>query len=285
MNTMPPDRLIDLFLDASHRDVEPRQGQIGHAQMQLKSVDEASRQIHFLCSTGQVDRYGEVVDPDALKAAIPGFMLNPVFVAGHQYSAPGGEPTVIGHWNKLWVSGDGLEGIAQFDDEDPLSLRYWNLYRKGHMRAVSIGFVSKGWEMRELKQTDGQVRRVRVFTEVDLLEISAVTIPANPAALMRAASFSPGNAHGKASEHDAIHEAVKRALNDLLTAGTDVSFTRSLALEIVDVMRSCQGLGGDEYFDDFPNDESEPDSSAASQGNEDETLKAILREALPHRMA
>lgn len=109
--------------------------------MFVKSIDEAKRQIHFLCSTGEIDRYGESIDQKSLDRAIPAFMRNPVFPAGHCYIAPNGEPTCIGHWVKLWVSEAGLEGVAEFDDEDPLAIRYWNLYRKGRMKAVSIGFI------------------------------------------------------------------------------------------------------------------------------------------------
>lgn len=279
--------LASLFLDSSQRDVEPRQGQIGHTSMAVRSVDEEKRQVHFLCSTGQIDRYGEVVDPEALKAAVPDFMKNPVFVAGHVYSTPNGEPTVIGHWSKLWVSKDGLEGIVQFDDEDPLALRYWNHFRKGNMRAVSIGFKTRAWEMREFKGDDGQARRVRVFTQLDLLEISAVTIPANPAALIRAASafaLQPGearhtDAQGEATVTSEIRSIIKQVLFELFTAGTEVSFTRTLALEIADVMRSCQNQGGGDYFGDFHEDEDESDPSTLSQDTT--SIKDILREILP----
>lgn len=276
----PLENLCAMLLDPAHRDVEPRQGQIGHASMQLKAVDENARQVRFLCSTGQIDRYGEIVDPQALEAAIPGFMRNPVFVAGHVYTTPDGAPTVIGHWVKLWISSEGLEGIAQIDDEDPLAMRYWNHFRKGNMRAVSIGFLTRGWEMREMKLEDGQSRRVRVFTEIDLLEISAVTIPANPAALMRAASLQADAAHTQTQDDTtAIEQAVEKALTKLLASGSEVSFTRSLALEIADVMRSCQASGGDDYFSDSIDDEDMPEPSSVSQG--ETNLKDILRAALP----
>lgn len=183
----------DAYLNPKRRDVEPRVGQIGHTRMEMKSIDEASRQIHFLCSSNAVDRYGEIVEQAALEKAIPDFMSNPVFPAGHVYIGTNGEPTVIGHWVKLWLSKDGLEGIAKFDPVDPLAIRYWNHYVNGNLKAVSIGFLTEAWEMREV-QIGADTKRVRVFTSVELIEISAVLIGANPYALMRAASLFPGAA-------------------------------------------------------------------------------------------
>jgi hypothetical protein len=174
-------------LDPSQRDTAPQTRALGHARMTVKTIDEAARQIHFVCSTGDVDRYGEIVEPDAYRESIPAFMLNPVFPASHTYIGPAGEPTALGHWVKVWTTPTTLEGIAQFDDEDPLAVRYWNLYRKGSLRAVSVGFLTLAHEMREMT-IDGRAQRVRVFTKVELLEISATMIPANRAAMRRAAS-------------------------------------------------------------------------------------------------
>jgi len=143
--------LDDLFLNPEQRNIEPRRGQIGETRMRVKAggIDEAKRQIHFVCSTDEVDRYNESVAKVAWEKAIDPFMDNPVFPAGHVYIGLSGEPTIIGHWVKLWLTKDGLEGIAEFDDSDPLAIRYWNLYRKGHMKAVSVGFIAIAWEMRD----------------------------------------------------------------------------------------------------------------------------------------
>lgn len=191
---MRNNRLNFDYLDPTRRDVAPRAGQIGCTSMRVKSIDDAKRQIHFLCSTDEIDRYNESIDKPAWEAAIPPFMTNAVFPAGHVYIGMSGEPTIIGSWVKLWVSKDGLEGIAQFDDEEnELATKYWNLYRKGHMKAVSVGFIAVAWEMRDV-MIGTRPQRTRVFTEVELIEISAVAIGANRSALVRAASApAPGD--------------------------------------------------------------------------------------------
>src|SRR5690606_1591687 len=139
------------------------------------------------------------------KDSIEAFMDNPVLIAGHTYVGLSGEPTVIGNWTKVWVSQDGLEGIAEFDAELKLAQDYFGLYQRGRMKAVSVGFIAIEWIMRELDQGDRK-QRVRAFTKVELLEISAVAIPANRAALMRAACFAPmhnNNAPAKGAHDDA----------------------------------------------------------------------------------
>jgi len=70
-----------LFLDPAQRGVEPSEGQIGHVRMFRRSVSEAARTIEFVCSTGTVDRYGEIVEPDAFRGSLADFMRNPAMRA------------------------------------------------------------------------------------------------------------------------------------------------------------------------------------------------------------
>lgn len=95
---MPMDltQKIDRVLDWNQRHVEPEGGELGFCRMQRKSVNEEKRQIHFLCSSGTIDRYGEIVEPSVYAGSIESFMLNPIFAAGHIYVGNNGEPTIIG---------------------------------------------------------------------------------------------------------------------------------------------------------------------------------------------
>ncbi len=288
MKRKPLQTDLSMFLDPSQRYAEPQRGQIGHARMAVKSIDEQARQIHFVCSTAEVDRYGEVVLPTAYAASLPAFMRNPVFQAGHVYVGTSGEPTTIGHWVKVWVSPEGLEGIAQFDDEDPLAVRYWNLYRKGHMKAVSVGFIANTWEMREL---DPAVpgKRTRVFTEVELIEVSAVAIPANPAALMRAAaafgsspallldSAGAANAGSGALNVEQLAQALEplleRSLARLLDAGPGGRLC-TLIQDVAEAVHGCGGFGDPDECDIHDHAHA-PERESSSNGADPE-LKALL---------
>lgn len=176
----------DLFLDPVQRDIAPRVGQIGfsRAPVMSKGIDADKRQIHFLCSDDSLDLYGEVVAHGAMAESLADFARNPILPVQHQYASATGTATIVGSWLKVWYTKAGLEGIAQFATT-PLAEEYWQLYRDGHMRAVSIGFQALAHEFRDL-EIGGVMRRTRVHLKARLLEISLVSLPANPNALVRA---------------------------------------------------------------------------------------------------
>lgn len=261
---------ITTMLDWQQRTVEPNEGDFGIARMTQRSIDEDKRQIHFICSTGDIDRYGEIVEPEAYRSSIDAFMRNPIFAAGHVYIGQSGEPTVIGHWVKVWISERGLEGIAQFDDEDELAKRYWNLYRKGHLRAVSVGFIARRWDMRDM-DIEKERQRVRVFTDVDLLEISAVAIPANENALVRSRSAQ--------DQSDPIGDAVERKLKELFHAGPGGLMT-TLAQDVAELVVASRGLGMDDPYGDIDDDPGLVPGDDPESEVDTHELNAALRDVL-----
>jgi len=145
----------------------------------VKTIDRGKRQIRVLASSDALDRYNERILPEAFKKTIAVFMTNPVVLAAHAHKLSDGQPPVVGSVVKLWIDAKGLWAVIQFAVTE-LAETYWVLYNGGHMKAVSIGFIPLSFE-------DGveEGRRVRVYTEVELLEISLVAVPANPEALVR----------------------------------------------------------------------------------------------------
>lgn len=185
-------RLADAaMLDPSQRDREPKAGDVGFSTFAIRAVDVDARTVTAVVSTPDIDRYEEIVEPKAFKKWLKTFMGNPVFCAGHQYVGRAGEPTVIGHWTELRVTDEGLVGTAQFANSE-LGEQYWQLYRDAHMRAFSVGWITHNYEMREFELEKGVTKKIRVFTEVELVEISAVAVPANREALVRAAAATLG---------------------------------------------------------------------------------------------
>lgn len=182
------EQLARLFLDATQREVEPQQKSIGSSRMEVREVNQAERTLTAVVSTPNPDRYEEIVEPKAFKKRLASFKANPVFCAGHVYVGMSGEPTVIGHWSDLDVTGEGLVGTAKFA-ATPLAEQYWTLFRDGHMKAFSVGWLTYAWEMKSYTVGDPpEKKNLRTFTDVELIEISAVAIPANRESLVRAAS-------------------------------------------------------------------------------------------------
>jgi len=205
------------LLDPRSREEEASRGDMGCSVAHVRAIDDDTRTITAVVSTGGVDRYEEIVEPKAFEQRLGSFQANPVFVAGHCYSSANGEPTVIGSWSDIRITDDSLIATATFADT-PLGERYWQLYKQKHMRAFSVGWITHAWEMRELA-VDGAKRKLRVFTDVELVEISAVAIPANREALALAASF-------RTRAGEAIAGEVLTSNNDdLIAAVTDAVIT------------------------------------------------------------
>jgi hypothetical protein len=161
-------------------------GEVGRdahfANFFTKSSDAKTRRITAVISSGEIDRDGEIIDPVGIEAAWPGFMKNPVLIAAHQHRLSDGKSPVIGkvlHGKRV-----GNEFIAEVQfSTTPLAEEYWTLYKDKTQRAFSIGFVGKKFEMRLV---GGQ--RIKVWTQIELLELSAVAVPSNRDALSKSAA-------------------------------------------------------------------------------------------------
>ena len=90
-----------------------------------------------------------------------------------------GTPTIIGSADKIEIEDDALAFEMRFA-RTPIAKEWQSLYEDGHARAFSVGFIPKEGEWKE--QGD---QSVYVHTKVELLEISAVAVPANPEAVTR----------------------------------------------------------------------------------------------------
>lgn len=143
----------------------------------------------FVASTAVRDRYGDEIPLSAWDTKH--YLKNPVVLWAHQY-----ETLPIGRAVGLEVTDKALLIDVRFTtpEENPLGDQVLRLYDGGYMRAVSVGFRSKAseWinpedeeEAKRIKR-EPDLRPGKRFTKVELLELSAVPVPANPEALMQA---------------------------------------------------------------------------------------------------
>jgi len=189
--------------------------------LRVKSIDAKNPNlIYIVASTDEVDRYGEIVLPSAFKDSMASFIENPVVLGAHTHNYATGDPPVIGN---IITDGIKFEGhivtMPLLFDEDELSQKWAGKYRRRVMRAISIGFI--GLED-ERQQIDG--RSVHVWTKIELLEISAVAVPANRAALARVASW------GRRSADDPMTaEALANAVVDQVVHAVSGAFADRLA--------------------------------------------------------
>ena len=132
-----------------------------------------------IASTPSVDRYGDVVAPDW---KLERFAANPVVVWSHDYSQP-----PVGKVTDLSMDGDSLIASIKWDDSEPGSLgaTVARQFREGYLSAVSVGFAPESSTPRSELPEDHPAsgKSGQWLTGNELLEISAVSIPANPEAV------------------------------------------------------------------------------------------------------
>jgi len=141
--------------------------------IEVKQIDEKNRSFWAVASTDVPDRFGDVILQEGW--VLDKFKKNPVIPWGHDYSKP-----PVARAKEIYVEGGQLIFLAEFPKPGSYDLAdiVWELYRQGFLKAFSVGFIPLEWEPNE----HGGI----TYKKQELLEISAVTVPANPEALMLA---------------------------------------------------------------------------------------------------
>jgi HK97 family phage prohead protease len=144
-----------------------------YSVLTIKTVDEAARTIRGIATTPAVDRVGDIIDPLGVKFS------NPLaFLWQHQHDKPIGSVK----FDKPTAKGIEFEAtIAHPDTVDSVTLKdrlqeAWDSIKTGLVRAVSVGFRPIEYSFMDT----GGIR----FSESEVFELSAVTIPANSDALI-----------------------------------------------------------------------------------------------------
>ena len=135
-------------------------------------------EIEMIGSTESQDRDGESIDIKAWD--LKNFKKNPVILPQHDYRKP-----AIGKASSIKIVDGKLMFKIEFPEDgiNPEADVYRKLYKSGFMNASSVGFIPKEWV-----DGDGKKTPFRKFTKVELLELSLVSVPSNPTALMSAKS-------------------------------------------------------------------------------------------------
>jgi len=141
----------------------------------VKDIDDIEGTLTAYVSTAARDRMDEVLLPEG--ADLKHFKKNPVVLFGHKYDEP-----PIG--KALWIKndGDGLIAKVKFASTE-FAQEIFTLFKEGIMSAFSVGFIPKQWV-----DGDGEKKARRTYEKWELLEFSAVAVPANPEALALAMS-------------------------------------------------------------------------------------------------
>lgn len=136
---------------------------------------ENNQLITFVLSTDDIDRHGDIISADGW--VLDSYRDNPVLLWAHDYRHP-----AIGRAEKLWAEPHRLLADMKFAPTE-FAQEIAALYRSGFQWGVSVGFKPLRYEERRDEKT-GAFLGLR-FLEQELLEVSAVPVPANRSALRR----------------------------------------------------------------------------------------------------
>lgn len=143
-----------------------------------------------MASTADLDRYDDIVEPKAFEETLDTYMKNPIMLLQHNSDKP------IGRFDETKITDTGLEvkGIVSYNEDECIKK-----IQDGILGAFSIGYRPKKYEIRnaegELIATEKGYEKgynwedlyangvVRTIKELDLVEISVVSTPANPNAV------------------------------------------------------------------------------------------------------
>lgn len=134
----------------------------------------------FIASDESVDRYNTTIKASGWE--LGGFTRNPVILFGHE-----GRALPIGK-GRAWVEGNQLRLDVDFlpAELNPMADQALGILDAGLM-GVSVGFRPLAWEYNEERETGDWLQDAFFppldYTRAELLEVSVVTIPANPNAL------------------------------------------------------------------------------------------------------
>jgi HK97 family phage prohead protease len=152
-------------------------------ECELKDFSEKERAFTAIASTESPDRDGDILRANGWK--LKNYRKNPVVLWGHDaYSLP------IARAKEINIEGEKMIFRPQFAtaEQNPFAEQVFQMFKGGFLRAFSVRFDPIEWKDREPEEGkssgNGQGARYgRDYKSMELLEISAVNVPANAEAL------------------------------------------------------------------------------------------------------
>lgn len=260
-------------------------------------IEQAKADDHLIvggASTLHVDRDGEIIHPKAIGRRLAGFLDGSApFAAAHAHRSDDGLPTQIGWVDQGVVGTTVVACLFRFAGTD--TAEQWRRIArdpKGKGLAFSVGFMPHTWsegtvadlasEMPELKPALeaaglGDEQRLRVYTDIELIEISAVMAPSNRQSLQLLEAKGL-DAPGVAAAIEAAAERASARLADTITAQlTDMQamLLHELDMRDIGVESDEDGSGAVGAIPDAAADD-EPDATNAETDGDIEQLTASL---------
>lgn len=206
--------------------------------MEIKLDGDSRNKISGLASTfGNIDQTGDVIERGAFekclkRCAQTGRKI--VMLDHHKMDSP------VGVWENLEETDKGLECNGRFTMSVQRAAELRDLVADGAIDGLSIGFRAVDYYM-------DRDTGVRYLTEIDLREISLVSMPANEEArVMGLKSLAPAISTKRDFEHALVNDLgfSRNAAKSIASRGFDASDAREVpeAIDLADLRDAVAGL-------------------------------------------
>lgn len=133
-------------------------------------------EIEWYASTKDKDRVGDIVEPRAFEKALERYMLNPIVLLQHKTDKPiwlVEETSIDDNW--LFIKAKITENTDWVIDQ----------IKNGVLRSFSIWYSVKDYDTDVRELADWSYDMTNIIKDLELFEISVVSVPANPYALVK----------------------------------------------------------------------------------------------------
>ena len=186
---------------------------------EIKAIDAEKFTVEAIVSANTVDRQGEIVTPKAIGQRIDEYKKHPVLLSSHRYDDLMKQ---IGKAEEITIGTKNVTVRFKYfvGQGNPEADWAFKLAQNG-IAAYSIGFMAHAWE-----DKSGEAGIWREYSDVELVEISQVLVPANREAL----------ASRRSSECEVEKELVEMAVKsfDALIGKTEMDEMALKAIESVE---------------------------------------------------
>ena len=250
----------------------------------VKGIDAKNHTVDVIMSDASVDRYREVIHPDAWKNGLKNYKKHPVLLSSHNYH---GLTNQIGKALKIKVNVKGeLEAKMKYFVDKGNEEADWGFFLvEEGIAAYSVGFIPKKYVWsgdgdfedlaKELGYSKKEAAKIQViFTEVELLENSQVLVPANPAGLLK--GFESEGVQGDAVLKGLYTDAIAKvdSFKDFFATEGAATISKSFATELEDA--DAEGNTGEGRIRRKNLDTEDIDGLKDTSADSIKTAKAII---------
>lgn len=169
-----------------------------NSSFEAKSYSESKKTLKIAgyANTITKDRTGDVVTAEAWAKGIENFRRNPIMLFQHKHEWP------IGRFDKITVDKKGIFVEGTISESAEKNHGVHTLIKDGALKSFSVGFRVKDGKYNHATDT-------MVINDVELLEISIVSVPANQESL-----FSIRKSFDTSEDYKSFVEAFKEEKTD-----------------------------------------------------------------------